>query len=128
MKKLRDTSVYRNCGATTKRGTPCRAPAKPGSPYCNLHADPEAARRIAALGGQARGERSRAIKEAGLAGLETPRSITQCIDTINTVFGRLVAQEIEPTTAAAIAIVALARLQAQGNAEVWELRRTPRTA
>src|SRR5690349_7516047 len=104
MAKQRDSSRYRTCDATTKRGEPCRAPAKPGSDLCAFHSDPEAARRIAALGGQAKGERSRAIKAAGLAGLETPRSITQCIDTINTVFGRLVAQEIEPTTAAAIAI------------------------
>ena len=41
-----------NCHATTKRGTPCQAPAMAGSPFCSFHANPDRAAELGRMGGR----------------------------------------------------------------------------
>lgn len=42
----------KTCSATTKQGTPCRAPAAASSPYCALHGNPGRAAELGRLGGR----------------------------------------------------------------------------
>lgn len=105
-----------NCTALTKNGTPCKAAAQRGKPFCFLH-DSTIAEAVAAArrkGGQARRDQ--------LAGKSMP-----CLTTadevrgyLNKVMGDTERMLISPGAARAIATLARVQLQAISDAETRE--------